>query len=140
MIEAMRSEKKALKEGVKVEGSTSSDRDREAKVEAPNPHMFKGVRDAQEVENFLWHLENYFKCSQLNSDKNKINTIVMHLSEMSMLCDFVDAPMPRHFPVNAEKLVNVWYFESLLHYKFNYPSVLVEALTQGSYMLLEIPR
>ncbi|WMV07328.1 hypothetical protein MTR67_000713 [Solanum verrucosum] len=54
--------------------------------------------------------------------------------------NFVDAPMPRHFPVNPEKLVNVWYFESLLHYKFNYPSVLVEALTQGSYMLLEIPR
>jgi len=54
--------------------------------------------------------------------------------------DFVDAPMPRHLPVNSEKLVNVWYFESLLHYKFNYPSVLVEALTQGSYMLHEIPR
>ncbi|KAG5629154.1 hypothetical protein H5410_000871 [Solanum commersonii] len=54
--------------------------------------------------------------------------------------DVIYAPMPRHFPVNAEKLVNVWYFESLLHYKFNYPSVLVEALTQGSYMLLEISR
>ncbi|KAK4736764.1 hypothetical protein R3W88_000461 [Solanum pinnatisectum] len=47
--------------------------------------------------------------------------------------DFVDAPMLRHFPVNAKKLVNVWYFESLLHYKFHDPSLLVEALTQGSY-------
>ncbi|XP_060186301.1 endoribonuclease Dicer homolog 2-like isoform X1 [Lycium barbarum] len=54
--------------------------------------------------------------------------------------DFVDAPMPRHFPMNAEKLVNVRYLESMLHYKFNDPSLLVEALTHGSYMLPEIPR
>ncbi|KAK4707858.1 hypothetical protein R3W88_028783 [Solanum pinnatisectum] len=54
--------------------------------------------------------------------------------------NFVDAPMSRHFPMNAEKLVNVRYFESLLHYKFNDPSLLVEALTHGSYMLPEIPR
>ncbi|KAK6802664.1 hypothetical protein RDI58_000447 [Solanum bulbocastanum] len=50
--------------------------------------------------------------------------------------DFVDAPMPRYFHVNAEKLVNDWYFESLLHYKFHDPSLLVEALTQGSYACL----
>ncbi|KAM3283045.1 endoribonuclease Dicer 2 [Capsicum chacoense] len=54
--------------------------------------------------------------------------------------DFVDAPSPRHFPMNAEKLVNVRYLENLLHYKFNDPSLLVEALTHGSYMLPEIPR
>ncbi|XP_047256670.1 endoribonuclease Dicer homolog 2-like [Capsicum annuum] len=54
--------------------------------------------------------------------------------------DFANAPLPRHFPVNAEKLVNVRYLESLLHYKFHDPSLLVEALTHGSYMLPEIPR
>ncbi|KAL3355452.1 hypothetical protein AABB24_019498 [Solanum stoloniferum] len=54
--------------------------------------------------------------------------------------NFVDAPMSRHFPMNAEKLVNVRYLESVLHYKFNDPSLLVEALTHGSYMLPEIPR
>ncbi|TMW86618.1 hypothetical protein EJD97_021111 [Solanum chilense] len=54
--------------------------------------------------------------------------------------DFVDAPLPRNFPMNAEKLINVRYLESLLHYKFNDPSLLVEALTHGSYMLPEIPR
>ena len=47
--------------------------------------MFKGVRDAQEVENFLWHLENYFKCNRVGSNVNKINTAVLYLSEMSML-------------------------------------------------------
>ncbi|KAH0775697.1 hypothetical protein KY290_007108 [Solanum tuberosum] len=59
---------------------------------------------------------------------------------LGMDIDFVDAPIQRHFPLNAEKLVNVRYFESLLHYKFHDPSLLVEALTHGSYMLPEIPR
>ncbi|KAH0745344.1 hypothetical protein KY285_007001 [Solanum tuberosum] len=59
---------------------------------------------------------------------------------LGMDIDFVDAPIQRHFPLNAEKLVNVRYFESLLHYKFHDPSLLVEALTYGSYMLPEIPR
>ena len=47
--------------------------------------MFKGARDPQEAENFLWNLENYFKCNQVNSDEKKINTIVLYHSEMSML-------------------------------------------------------
>ncbi|KAG5574732.1 hypothetical protein H5410_054866, partial [Solanum commersonii] len=59
---------------------------------------------------------------------------------LGMDIDFVDAPIQRHFPLNAEKVVNIWYFESLLHYKFHDPSLLVEALIHGSYMLLEIPR
>ncbi|KAH0775686.1 hypothetical protein KY290_007097 [Solanum tuberosum] len=59
---------------------------------------------------------------------------------LGMNIDFVDAPIQRHFPLNAEKLVNVRYFESLLHYKFHDPSLLVEAFTHGSYMLPEIPR
>ncbi|KAL3323675.1 hypothetical protein AABB24_038037 [Solanum stoloniferum] len=54
--------------------------------------------------------------------------------------NFVDAPMSRHFPMNAEKLVNVRYLESLLHYKFNDPSLLIEALTHESCMLPVIPR
>ena len=41
--------------------------------------MFKGIRDAQEVENLLWHMESYFKCSQVKSDKNKINIVVLYL-------------------------------------------------------------
>ena len=47
--------------------------------------MFKGSRDAQEVEKFLWHLDNYFKCNQVKNDENKINTTVLYLSEMVML-------------------------------------------------------
>ena len=73
-----------LKEDREVGGSTSLDREREARVEAPRPPMFKGVRDAQEVENFLWQLENHFKCNRVQSDVNKINTAVLYLLEMLM--------------------------------------------------------
>ena len=62
-IETVKDEVKVLKDGGEVGGSTSPIYDREARVEAPKPPVFKGFRDMQEVENFLWHLKNYFKCS-----------------------------------------------------------------------------
>ncbi|GLT72572.1 hypothetical protein SLA2020_444960 [Shorea laevis] len=40
----------------------------------------------------------------------------------------------------AEKLLNVKHLESMLNYSFCDPSLLVEALTHGSYMLPDIPR
>ncbi|CAK9167068.1 unnamed protein product, partial [Ilex paraguariensis] len=54
--------------------------------------------------------------------------------------DFVNIPNDRHFPVKPEMLVNIRYLESLLKYSFRDASLLVEALTHGSYMLPEIPR
>ena len=75
----------ALEEEREVGGSSSDDREREARVEAPKPPVFIGVRDAQGVDNFLWHLENYFKCMRVRSDVNKINTAVLYLSELAML-------------------------------------------------------
>lgn len=53
--------------------------------------------------------------------------------------DFVHIPCERHFQLQPEKLVNVGHLESLLNYSFRDPSLLVEALTHGSYMLPEIP-
>ncbi|BBH06838.1 dicer-like 2 [Prunus dulcis] len=53
--------------------------------------------------------------------------------------DSVHIPYDRHFQVQPEKLVNVRHVESLLNYSFRDPSLLVEALTHGSYMLPEIP-
>ncbi|XP_070007755.1 uncharacterized protein [Nicotiana sylvestris] len=57
----------------------------EAKIEAPKPLVFKGVCNAQEVENFLWNLENYFRHGKVRDDEAKINTAVLYLSEIAML-------------------------------------------------------
>lgn len=53
--------------------------------------------------------------------------------------DFGIRPCNRNFHVNPEELINIKHIESLLSYSFRDPSLLVEALTHGSYMLPQIP-
>ncbi|XP_028758757.1 endoribonuclease Dicer homolog 2 [Neltuma alba] len=53
--------------------------------------------------------------------------------------DFKITPNKTNLIIHPEKLVNVRFLESLLNYSFNDRSLLVEALTHGSYMLPEIP-
>ncbi|XP_052184122.1 endoribonuclease Dicer homolog 2-like isoform X2 [Diospyros lotus] len=59
---------------------------------------------------------------------------------LGMKVDFINIPYVRQFPVQPERHVNIKYLESLLNFSFLDPSLLVEALTHGSYMLPEIPR
>lgn len=51
----------------------------EDKIEAPKLSMFKGDSDTQEVEKFLWYLENYFKHGNVRDDEAKINTASLYL-------------------------------------------------------------
>ncbi|XP_047150394.1 endoribonuclease Dicer homolog 2-like isoform X1 [Vigna umbellata] len=53
---------------------------------------------------------------------------------------FNKIPYERHFDIQPEKRVHVNHLESQLKYSFNDRTLLVEALTHGSYMLPEIPR
>ena len=64
---------------------------------------------------------------------------VLFMNWIGINIDFMNIPYERHFKVQAEKLVNIQHLESLLNYSFQDPSLLVEALTHGSYMLAEIP-
>ncbi|XP_022732896.1 endoribonuclease Dicer homolog 2-like isoform X2 [Durio zibethinus] len=64
---------------------------------------------------------------------------VLFMNWIGIDVDFTNIPYERHFKVQAERLVNVQHLESLLNYSFQDPSLLVEALTHGSYMLAEIP-
>nr|GME01133.1 endoribonuclease Dicer homolog 2-like [Ipomoea batatas] len=56
--------------------------------------------------------------------------------------DMINVPIVRNVPVNAEKLVDIKRLESdsLLNYTFRDPSLLVEALTHGSYVLHGTPQ
>ncbi|KAK6911762.1 Ribonuclease III domain [Dillenia turbinata] len=54
--------------------------------------------------------------------------------------NFINTPYERQFSVHPEKMLNMEYLESLLKYSFRDRSLLVEALTHGSYMLPDIPR
>lgn len=53
MIETMKAEIKTFNEGLRVGELSSLNQDKEAKVKALKPHVFKCIRDAQEVKNFL---------------------------------------------------------------------------------------
>ncbi|XP_070020078.1 uncharacterized protein [Nicotiana sylvestris] len=87
-IDAMKANIESLEEHVNAgmtEAASNVVVTREAKIEAPKPPVFKGVRDAQEVENFLWHLENYFRKDKVRDDEAKIKTTVLYFLETAML-------------------------------------------------------
>ena len=85
MIQTLKNKVVALEEEREVAATTSLGQERETRVEVPKPPTFKGVGDALEVGNFLWHLENYFRCNRVRSDASKINTAVLYLSDVAML-------------------------------------------------------
>ncbi|PWA72681.1 dicer-like 2 [Artemisia annua] len=62
------------------------------------------------------------------------------MSWLGIKVDFVNTPYERNFTLQPEDYLNVQHLESLLNYKFRDASLLVEALTHGSYMLPEIPK
>ncbi|KAL6144277.1 hypothetical protein ACLB2K_054972 [Fragaria x ananassa] len=64
---------------------------------------------------------------------------VYFMNWVGIKVDFTYIPYDRNFPVQPEKLINVKVLEKKLNYSFHDPSLLVEALTHGSYMLPEIP-
>ncbi|XP_010485668.1 PREDICTED: endoribonuclease Dicer homolog 2-like isoform X2 [Camelina sativa] len=65
---------------------------------------------------------------------------LLFMNWVGIKIDFTTTKIERESLIQAEKLVNVDYMESLLKYKFEDKSLLVEALTHGSYMIPEIPR
>ncbi|CAM8924446.1 unnamed protein product [Rhodiola kirilowii] len=64
---------------------------------------------------------------------------ILFLDWLGIPLDFVNTPYKRQLQLQPERLVNVEWLESLLNYSFRDHSLLVEALTHGSYMLPEIP-
>ncbi|KAL6330543.1 hypothetical protein AAG906_040474 [Vitis piasezkii] len=44
------------------------------RVEVPKPHAFGGKRDANELDNFLWHMERYFEAIALTDEATKRGT------------------------------------------------------------------
>ncbi|KAE8654205.1 hypothetical protein F3Y22_tig00117056pilonHSYRG01112 [Hibiscus syriacus] len=54
-------------------------------VEYPKPQGFNGARDAKEVENYLWRMEQYFEGIGLNDEAAKVKTAALYLSDTAML-------------------------------------------------------
>ncbi|KAL1212153.1 hypothetical protein V5N11_028775 [Cardamine amara subsp. amara] len=55
------------------------------RVDYPRPSRFDGARDAKEVENFLWQIEQYFDNLGLRNELAKIKAATSSLTDTAML-------------------------------------------------------
>ena len=55
------------------------------RVELPKPHTFNGKRDAKELDNFLWHMERYFKAITLTDEAAKVRSATLYLTDNATL-------------------------------------------------------
>ncbi|CAL9071917.1 unnamed protein product, partial [Musa textilis] len=47
---------------------------------APDPHCYGGARDAKELENFLFDMEQYFRATRPDSEDTKVSIATMYLN------------------------------------------------------------
>ena len=59
-------------------GSSFGDRGKRAKV--PEPKRYEGTRDAKDLENFLFDMEQYFRAVRTNSEEDKVAMVAMYLA------------------------------------------------------------
>ena len=50
------------------------------KMKVPEPKAFIGVRDARELENFIFDMEQYFRATKVDTEETKVSTASMYLS------------------------------------------------------------
>ena len=55
------------------------------RVEVPKSHTFSGKRDAKELDNFLWHMERYFKAIALTDEAAKVCSATLYLTNNATL-------------------------------------------------------
>ncbi|XP_020080336.1 uncharacterized protein LOC109704005 [Ananas comosus] len=60
-------------------------RESASKVCVPEPQNFRGTHDEKEIDNFLWHMEHYFKALRLNDKAEKVQAASMYLADDAML-------------------------------------------------------
>ncbi|KAJ7949948.1 Retrotransposon protein, putative, Ty3-gypsy subclass [Quillaja saponaria] len=50
------------------------------RMKVPEPRAFGGARDAKELENFLFDMEQYFRAVRMDSEEAKVTTATMYLA------------------------------------------------------------
>ncbi|KAL0456008.1 UNVERIFIED_CONTAM: hypothetical protein Slati_0940000 [Sesamum latifolium] len=51
-----------------------------ARLWIPEPKAYSGARDAKEVENFLFDMEQYFLAANIEDETRKVSTVIMYLT------------------------------------------------------------
>ncbi|RVW45297.1 hypothetical protein CK203_092499 [Vitis vinifera] len=87
------------------------------RVEVPKPHTFSGKRNAKELDNFLLHMELYFKAIILTNEAAKVHTMTLYLTD------------------NA----NLWWCQRKNMKRLKYTCSIHEYVKKFSTLMLEIP-
>ncbi|KAK3043558.1 hypothetical protein RJ639_002137 [Escallonia herrerae] len=51
----------------------------------PEPRSYDGAREARKVDNFFWQLERYFEALNIDDEDEKVQTLVMYLTNIAAL-------------------------------------------------------
>lgn len=54
-------------------------------ADVPKPKVFKGTRDAQDVENFIWSMDQYFRRMNIVEESTKVNTASAYFTDTALL-------------------------------------------------------
>ena len=55
------------------------------KIDIPRPKSYHGSRNAGELDNFLWSLEQYFEATNIREEDRKIKTAPLFLADAAAL-------------------------------------------------------
>ncbi|KAF7821658.1 Transposon Ty3-I Gag-Pol polyprotein [Senna tora] len=72
--------KKVIAQGGHVEVTPTP-----SKLDIPKPKFYKGDRNAKELDNFLWGVEQYFKALGITEDASKIDTATLYLDDTARM-------------------------------------------------------
>ncbi|KAF2282258.1 hypothetical protein GH714_043951 [Hevea brasiliensis] len=56
-----------------------------SRVEVPKPSVYSGARNAKEIDNFLWSLEQYFRAIGITDDAKKVDHAPLYLVDTAMV-------------------------------------------------------
>ncbi|CAM8908261.1 unnamed protein product [Rhodiola kirilowii] len=54
-------------------------------IDAPKPRSFGGTRNARDIDNFLWGMDQYFEATGVDNESVKIRTAALYLTDTAML-------------------------------------------------------
>ncbi|KAL4273822.1 hypothetical protein GQ457_13G014600 [Hibiscus cannabinus] len=55
-------------------------------IDNQKPKEFKGSRNAQDIENYIWELEQFFQDAGIIGDTKKVKIVSMYLTNFARMC------------------------------------------------------
>ncbi|KAE8665117.1 cytochrome P450 78A7-like [Hibiscus syriacus] len=87
------------------------------RIDVPKPKEYKGSRNSQDVENFIWGMEQFFRGMGIEDDTTKVNVASNYLNDVAMLW------WRRRCSETRAKLKQLRHDRSILEYVKNFTEI-----------------